>query len=297
MDLQDVTSYDELAHCENEMMDDSDQLLELLRNNCLLKRRGRMCLNCHRRMKERPYGRDLRYGKVWKCTRCGKTVGLTAGSFFESSKLHPFTILKLAYAYLVLEVNRSALTLLLTKAPTVISIAEWMQSCRDVLSKDLKRELRDGKMGGPGKVIVIDEAALRKRLSHQGKQMTRGSFWLLGIYDVENSVGIVERIEYRSHECIIPIIEKHVAKDSEVVTDELKVYSCLEHRGYTHGAVGSYSNHIKGYFGRVKTFLKKRDVRKLESVSTYLEEFMWKERHRGNIWEDFLSAVKRQYRC
>ena len=295
MDLQDVTSYDELAHCENEMMDDSDKLLELLRNNCLLRKRGSIC--CLRRMDERPLGKDLRYGKVWRCSRCGKTVGLTAGSFFESSKLHPFTILKLAYAYLVIELNRSTLRLMLTKAPSVISIADWMQFCRDVLSVDLEREFQDGKMGGQGKVIVIDETTLGKRSSHQAKRMARESFWLLGIYDVENSVGIVERIEYRSHECIIPIIEKHVAEGSEIVTDELKVYSCLEHRGYTHGAVGSYSSHIQGYFGRVKTFLQKRDVRKLENVSTYLEEFMWKERHRGNIWEDFLSAVKRQYRC
>ena len=114
-------------------------------------------------------------------------------------------------------------------------------------------------------------------------------------------------IENRSHESIIPKVEQNVQQRSIILTDELRTYACLSRKGYEHRTVnhsrefladdGTHTNHIEAYFSRVKTFLRKRNVGPTQSLPGYLDEFLWMERHRNNIWQSFLDAVRRKYRC
>ena len=135
-------------------------------------------MGCDRLMPDRPYGRDKRYRKTWRCAVCQKVTGLSNGSFFQSSKLHPFTVLKVAYSYLVVELNHSAIRMLLSNAPGEKSINDWLQFIRDVLSKNLIQELRNSRIGGPGRVVVIDETAFEKRKYHRGKPIERETIWV-----------------------------------------------------------------------------------------------------------------------
>ena len=52
------------------------------------------------------------------------------------------------------------------------------------MSKEVIRETTR-KVGGPGKMIVIDETALAKRKYHRGRPVARETCWVLGIYDVD----------------------------------------------------------------------------------------------------------------
>ena len=304
MDLADVKNYEDLIRAEVEL-EDGEELLQLLRENGLVKRRGRRC--CNRPMREAPYGKSRLFGKAWRCSVCYKTKQIMVGSFFENSKLHPLTILKVAYSYLVVGLSHKAMSVMMRNTPVKNNLTDWMQFCRDVLSKDLIRELENEKLGGPGKIVVVDETALAKRKYQRGRMKARETIWVLGMYDVEKKVGLLVWIPNRSHEGIIPKIEENVEPGTKIITDELRTYRCLAARGYQHrtvnhsrefvGADGTHTNHIEAYFSRMKRFMKRRDVRVPSSIPGYIDEFLWMERHQTDIWPSFLRAVKRQYRC
>ena len=136
--------------------------------------------------------------------------------------------------------------------------------------------------------------------------MARETIWVLGMYDVDAKLGQLVWIENRSHQAIIPKIEQYVAVGSEILTDELRTYQCLADRGYQHRTVnhsqefvsadGTHTNHIEGYFSRMKKFLRRRNVLSPRNIPAYMDEFMWMDRH-PDIWADFIHALQRQYRC
>ena len=108
----------------------------------------------------------------------------------------------------------------------------------------------------------------------------------------------------RSHHEIIPKVEGHVERGSDIVTDELRTYNCLAMRGYTHRTANpsrsfiapddTHSNHVEAYLGRVKPFLRKRNVKRLDAIPSYLDEFMWRGRNSSNVWKSFVQAVRGQ---
>ena len=80
--------------------------------------------------------------------------------------------------------------------------------------------------GGPGSIIEIDESVVTRRKYNRGKRVV--SKWVLGIYDKSRKFGLVRFVEKRDQKSLIPIIQKHVLKGSEIWTDEWKAYSKLK---------------------------------------------------------------------
>ncbi|KAF0311634.1 hypothetical protein FJT64_017578 [Amphibalanus amphitrite] len=308
MEIDEIETYEDMVILFNNIHG-SDGILQFLRENGLLKKRGPRC--CNRMMKECPYGRNRRFGKTWRCSLCRKTRLPLVGSFFERSRLNPLVILKVAYSYLVLKLNYKAIRACVKNAPAHQNLTDWLQFCRDVLSHDLLRD--KDKLGGVGKVVVVDQTAFARRERRKGSQDVHETIWILGIYDVEEKKGVLVYIEDRSHEAIIPKVQDHVEQGSTIYTDELRTYACLANRGYDHKTVNrshepaandgtpishmKAKNHIKGYFSHLKKYLRKRNVGLPESLPGYLDEFMWMERHQEDTWGSFLRAVRRQYRC
>lgn len=66
--------------------------------------------------------------------------------------------------------------------------------------------------------MQIDETKVGKRKDNRGKR--RKGIWILGIISEEERGRVVlEVIEGRDHESIIPIIKKHVAPGTTIKTD------------------------------------------------------------------------------
>lgn len=302
MSLSDIKTYEGLIRLEM-MYETPDALKEFLRQNRLIRKTGKKCCR-QRRMSEGAYGRDRLFGRIWRCHVCKNTEGLLKGSFFANTHLTPFVILNMAYTY-VAGLNIGTMYEIVEDMPASTAVTDWAQYFRDVMSKEVIRETV-GKVGGPGKLVVVDETVLAKRKYHRGRPVARETCWVFGIYDVESKQGTLEFIQNRSRDEMIPKILAKVEPGSVIHTDDHRSYASLAAHGYTHKTVnhsqtfkaldGTHTNHVEGYFSRMKAFLRKRSTKKLDMIPGYLDEFMWLERHRGTKWKDFIAAIQRQYR-
>lgn len=67
------------------------------------------------------------------------------------------------------------------------TIADYYNYCREVIVADFMiREQERGKIGGPGKIVQIDESKIGKRKYNRGR-MVEGH-WIIGIYLIINSL-------------------------------------------------------------------------------------------------------------
>ena len=305
MAISSVKSYEGLIRLELRA-DTPDDLKQLLRSDGLIRSIGKRCCRS-RRMTEGAYGRDPIFFKRWRCGVCKGIENFLTGSLFESCHLKPFVVLKMAYAYVHLGLNRNMIRDVMEDPPSAAVLTVWLQKFRDIMSKEVFKETT-GKFGGPGKLVVIDETVLAKRKYHhaQGQPSARATCLVLGIYDVEKKEGTLQFLQSRTCDEVLPKILSAVEVGSVIHTDERATYASLPAHGYVHRTVshsetfkahdGTHINHVLSYFGRAKNFLRKRNAGRLGFIPSYLDEFMWTEKHRNTRWRDFIAAVRRQHR-
>ena len=100
------------------------------------------------------------------------------------------------------------------------------------------------KIGGPGKLVEIDESKFGKRKYRIFR--SRINVWILGICRESGELFIVEcPRNKRDKNTLIPIIRQHVAEGTHIITDCWKAYFCLPNFGYTHSAVNHSKNYVK----------------------------------------------------
>ena len=92
----------------------------------------------------------------------------------------------------------------------------------------------------------------------------------------------------RSAATLLPIIQQHVRSGTIVHSDEWAAYNRVQHlphRVVNHSlhfvdpATSVHTQHAKSYWNRVKTKFKRMKGVHESMVPSYLDEFMWRERH------------------
>ena len=115
------------------------------------------------------------------------------------------------------------------------------------MTLDKENERSDGKIGGPGVVVEVDECHLHERKYHRGAALVTSAVWVVGVIE-RGAAGrrsaflITER---RGSDVLVPFIKQHVAPGSILISDEWKGYTSDLHGDYTVLSV----NHSKE-FGR-----------------------------------------------
>ena len=178
---------------------------------------------------------------------------------------------------------------------------DWDMFCREVCEVTLfeKRE----KIGGPGKLVQIDESKIGKRKYHRG-HVVEGQ-WVFGGIEEDSRKSFIETVENRTEETLLNLIKEWVAPGTVIVSDGWKAYANLGKHGYIHKTVnhsiefvnkeGFHMNKIEGHWWQMKAKLPTHG-RKKEHYSSYLAEFKWRYVHRGeDLWRVFLDDVKRIY--
>lgn len=119
------------------------------------------------------------------------------------------------------------------------TITDWFTYCREVVViYHIEKQLNYvGKIGGPGKVVQLDESKFGKRKYNKGRQIE--GHWVLGLIE-DGSEDL--RIEVcpdnkRSAEVLVSLIKKHVLEVTTIHTACGRAYDCLPDHGFIHKKV------------------------------------------------------------
>ena len=247
---------------------------------------------------------DRSDGFMWECRkqigrkrhRCQTSI--REGSWFENANLTIEEMLKFTYWWcqdLKQWQNKQQLGL---GSHTAV---DWDMFCREVCEV----ALFDGrkKIGGPGKLVQIDESKIGKRKYHRG-HVVEGQ-WVFGGIEEDSRKCFIATVEDRSEATLLEIIKEWIEPGTTIVSDCWKAYVNLENHGYIHKTVnhskefvneeGFHTNKIEGHWRQMKARLPTHG-RKKEHYSSYLAEFKWRYIHRGeDLWKIFLEDIKKIY--
>ena len=89
-------------------------------------------------------------------------------------------------------------------------------------------EKDSAKIGGPGKMVEIDESKFGMRKYHKGRR--KDGIWVFGGIERDSKNYFLSSVEDRSAETLTPIIKEHVFPGTTIISDCWKAYSRLERR-------------------------------------------------------------------
>ena len=106
------------------------------------------------------------------------------------------------------------------------------------------------------------------------------------------SLGYMEVVPHRDANTLLPLITAHVAPGTIIHSDEWAAYNQVQrlpnvssHEVVNHSVnfveltTGVHTQNVESYWNRVKTKLKRMRGCHGEQLPSYLDEFMWRERH------------------
>ncbi|CAK1603545.1 unnamed protein product [Parnassius mnemosyne] len=170
-----------------------------------------------------------------------KTVSRSIGTWFENAHLSLTLIFQMMYAFCEgLSYHQTRKELACDDGPVVSArtVADWFSYCRETISIfELENQRAQGKIGGPNKVVQIDESKFGKRKYNRGRHIE--GHWVIGMIEDGNDDLRLEVCpdNKRSADILVPLIKKHVQEGSIIHTDYWKAYLSLPEHGYIHKRV------------------------------------------------------------
>jgi transposase-like protein len=262
---------------------------------------GPVCPHCKATGKMKLMGGNATRPGLYKCYACRKQSRVTVGTVFESShiKLHVW----LQAAFLMCSSKKGISSNQLARILGLTVKSAWFMSHR------LREAMTGGTMpdvfGGEGGVVEIDETFIGRK---EGAEVKRG-------YRHKNAVlSLVERrpegarvlsfhVDGTSPADLMPLIKKHVAKASFIMTDEAPQYARLGmhfagHDFTTHSA-GEYgrgvvhTNTVEGFYSVFKRGMKGVYQHCSEAhLSRYVAEFDFRYNNRVRLGVDDVTRTE-----
>ena len=128
---------------------------------------------------------------------------------------------------------------------------------------------------------------------HRGRA-TRQEVWVFGMCDTSQipALGVMEIVPNRAAVTLLPILQQHLRSGTTVHSDQWAAYnrtqqlpSVATHNTVNHSlhfvdpATGVHTQNVESYWNRVKGKFKRMKGVHEDMLSSYLDEFMWRERH------------------
>lgn len=246
--------------------------------------------NC-RRMCRLQHNASYYLNYCFICPNCNRRYPVTDGSFLEDVRISAENVFYIMWLWCTLTPATSARQIVGLPKATVL---QYYRYFRDIASWKLLQVPELFRLGGPGRVVQIDESAVTKRKYNVGRIPRQQ--WVLGMYDCTLRRGLVLFVPNRNRDTLLNLIINNVEPGTEVWTDCWGGYRGLGNIGgvpqYTHRTVnhtqnfvdpvtGVCTNGVEGYWSKLKRFCRKLGVMQSLLLAEHIDQFMWCEIYSG----------------
>ena len=131
------------------------------------------------------------------------------------------------------------------------------------------------------------------------------------MFHTNQLLDIMEMVSRRDANTLLPIIQAHVLPGTTIHSDEWAAYRRVQNLGnvIAHGTVnhslhfvdpstGVHTQNIESYWSRVKHRIKHMKGLHHHQMASYLDEFMWRERHGKTAslaFQHIMGDISQQY--
>ena len=220
----------------------------------------------------------------WKCPIGRHSVGLLEGSFLHKSRVGLHKVLMILLHFW-LGISRQKSSYLTGVERHTVS---FYYSLGEATLNSFICDHFDIKLGGPGKIVQIDECCLRRRKYKKGRG--KKLIWLFGAVELceTGSQGdfIITRVMNRSAAILIPLIKTLILPGTEIWSDEWAAYGALGANGYIHKTVshkhrfkdpsGTHTNVIEGLWSQFRRALPSTGLHE-RFINQFVGQFMGKK--------------------
>ena len=171
--------------------------------------------------------------------RCNFKLSIRKGTWFHQSRLSLKQIVLFTNMWLILSSSRQKL---ITEELDISSrtFVDWSSFCREVCMEWAAE--RSHKLGGPGKIVEIDEAKFGKRKYHRGRKIE--GQWILGGVERDSKKSFYVPVARRDAATLIGVIKDWIFPGTTIYSDCWKAYGGLKNEGFQHLTVNHSTNFV-----------------------------------------------------
>ncbi len=286
--------------CEMAVLTDEESTITWLKRRGLLKDHLD-CTKCSTACRFIPRKESF----AWRCPRkgCQAVHSFREGSFYAGSHLKVDDILAVTYWWATGQPVGNAMRETGHSSNTIV---DWYNFHRDVCMQYFIDH--PVQIGGPGKVVEIDESKFGKRKFNRGRRVD--GHWVFGGIERGSSEAFMVEVSDRSAATLLPLIQRHVLPGTTVLSDQWRAYSQIStslgmpHQTVNHSlhfvdpATGIHTQGIESTWSQVKRMMRREGVMATspELFQSYLSEFLWRRKTSDrDPFDTILNTIKEQY--
>lgn len=239
---------------------------------------------------------DKTQAKGHKAKPCKYSISLRAKTIFERSHLSISTICQFVNLWVYnVPLNVIGIQTGIVSKQTLV---DWSSVCREVVFDSMI--LRRSPIGGPGKIVEIDESKFGKRKYHRG-HFVEGQ-WVFGGIERGSKKCFLVPVPNRTRQTLIPIIKDWILPGTTIMSDCWRPYDSLGDEGFQHLKVnhsvsfvdpvsGACTNSIEGTWRAAKRHYESSSRRK-NFYAGYLAKYMFFKQCRSQNEDPFVAFMK-----
>lgn len=260
------------------------------------------CPYCHSEMTIK-YSENMTDGAAWECHgRVRHRLCIREGSVLKYNNIGNLRLEILLFAAWALDLTPAQAKLIYPSLPSVDVISSHFHIYRKLAESAYLFDLNQHPLGGPNRVVQIDETLVSKAKYNIGRALQQPQMWFFGGVDSLTGRVFIDYVKDRSRDTLLPIIQKNILSNSIIHSDEWRAYRQLERHKYVHRTVNHKNNFvnpvnsvhtqmIENVWKYLKRWLRTRNVTRREYYNLYVHEWCFRRNLAQNL-NSFFRLIK-----